>query len=181
MTLWRTPALALAVLYLLPPIAARVLISVAGKPEGKLTVGSRPFLVWWTLACLQTLYVRLPILEELLKFLPFVYSNWLRLWGSRIGKMVYWAPGVTLLDRSYLEVGDRTVVGVGCKLCPHYRKDDLLVLAPIVLGEESQVGGYVLLTPGVVVSPGENIPATLRIRPFSKFQNGKILRGAARH
>lgn len=177
--LWRTPVLALAALYLLPPLAARILIAVAGRPQGKLSVGSRDFLVWWSLACLQSIYVRLPLLEELLKFPPLVYSAWLRLWGSKIGKMVYWAPGVCLLDRSYLRVGDRVVVGVGSKLCPHYRKDDLLVLAPITLEHDCQVGGFALLTPGVVVAARENVPATLRIRPFSKFMKGRIWRGAA--
>ncbi len=179
LALWRTPALALGVLYLLPPIVARILIALAGKPRGDLVVGSREFIVWWSLACLEAIYVRLPFLEELLRFFPMFYSAWLRLWGSEIGKRVYWAPGVTLVDRSYLKVGDRVVLGVGSRLSPHYRLDDRLVLSPIVLGDDSQVGGYALLAPGVEVGPGENVPATLRIRPYSKFMKGRIWRGAA--
>lgn len=174
--LWRQPLLALAVLYLLPPLLARLVLSTLGRPSGTCSTDSREFLTWWTLACLQSIFLRFPALEEILRMVPMLYSAWLRLWGARVGRMVYWAPGTTILDRSYVDIGDRVVFGMGARLNPHFLNQQQLTLATIRIGSGAQVGGYSLIMAGAEIGPGESSLATLEMRPFSRFVGGKLWR-----
>lgn len=173
-SLWRHPGWAVSMLYLLPPLLARIVVTVCGRPSGTFAVDSRPFLTWWALASLQSIFLRLPFLEELLRMFPLVYSNWLRLWGSKIGTMVYWAPGTCIFDRSYLEVGDHVVFGVGARISPHVVSRGQLIVATVKIGRQAQVGGYSLLGPGSEIAAGEFPPAALEMRPFSRFIEGKL-------
>src|SRR5262249_524618 len=77
-------------------------------------------------------------------------------WGGRVGSLVYWSPGVEVLDRGLLEVGDRVVFGAGVRLASHVLvpgKDGRarIVIAPIRIGRGALVGAYSVLTPGVEV------------------------------
>lgn len=174
--LWRWPVLALLTLYLLPPLLARLITAAFGKPVGQFPVRSRAFLVWWSLANLQSIFLRLPFLEEILRMIPTFYSNWLRLWGSRVGRNVYWSPGTRVVDRGYLEIGDQVVLGLCARLNPHQVFQEELTLAPITVGNRAQVGGYSLLAAGCVVGPGECTLATLVMRPYWRFFEGKVWR-----
>lgn len=174
--LWRHPGLALSLLYLLPPMLARLVIRLFGRPVGCFSVDSREFLVWWTLACLQSVFLRFPGLEEALRMIPLLYSAWLRLWGGKVGRFVYWAPGTTVLDRSYVEIGDQVIFGMGVRLNPHLLSQQQLTLAPVTVGAGAQVGGYSLLMAGSEIGPGETSLATLEMRPFSRFVGGKLWR-----
>lgn len=175
-SLWRHPVLALCLLYLLPPMLSRLILRVFGRPSGTYPLHSREFLVWWALACLQSIFLRFPWLEETLRMIPLLYSAWLRLWGAKVGRLVYWAPGTTVLDRSYLEIGDEVVFGMGVRINPHLLSQQQLTVAPVRVGAGAQVGGYSLLMAGSEVGPGENSLATLEMRPFSRFVEGKLWR-----
>ena len=112
---------------------------------------------------------------------PAVYSAWLRLWGSKIGRLVFWSPGTQILDRSFLEVGDDVLFGAGVRLNPHVmvRNDsgqNELILAPIKIGARAVVGGYSLLAPGSEIMPDEATHACLLLPPFSKWHNGKRIK-----
>lgn len=169
---------ALAGLYLLPPLLAR-LVLLARRPEGRaIAMGSADFFAWWLLLNLQTVFCRFPALEELLRLVPTLYSAWLRLWGSRIGRLIYWAPGTLVLDRSFLEIGDNVVFGAGVRLNPHVvaRNDEgatVLVLAPVRIGEGAAVGGYSLLTAGTEIAANESTRACLLSPPFTRWKNGQ--------
>ena len=176
--LWRQPVMAVLTLYLLPPVLARMIMAVLGKPVGKFPVSSRAFVIWWCLANLQSVFLRFPFLEELLRMVPTLYSNWLRLWGSRIGKNVYWAPGTRVVDRGYLDLGDQVVVGLCARLNPHHIFEQELTVAPIAVGDRAQLGGYSLLAAGCVVGPGECTLATMVMRPFWRFFEGKVWRNS---
>lgn len=176
LSLWRRPVVALCLLYLLPPMLARLILGLFGRPEGTYPVNSRQFLVWWTLACLQSIFLRFPWLEEAMRMIPLLYSAWLRLWGGKVGRLVYWAPGTTILDRSYLEVGDEVVFGMGVRINPHVVSQQQLTIAPVRVGTGALVGGYSLLMAGSEIGPGENSLATLDMRPFSRFVGGKLWR-----
>ena len=91
-----------AVLLLLPPLAARFLLRARPLEIGRHVVGSPTFFTWWAVASLQGLYNRIPAIEETLRLVPGLYSAWLRLWGARIGRLTFWAPGVQVLDRPLL-------------------------------------------------------------------------------
>ncbi len=165
-------------LYLVPALAARLVLTLAPVAEGQIRVGSGAFFAWWALANLQMLFSRLPMLEELLRLVPGLYSFWLRLWGARIGRLTYWAAGLRILDRSFLHIGDDVIFGAAVRLNPHVlarnEKGEMeLILASIVVGDRAVVGGYSLLTAGTQIAPDECTRAFLVSPPFSRWQNGK--------
>jgi hypothetical protein len=169
--------LAPAVLYLVPPLMVRVATLVAPLPRGRVELASAGFLRWWFTSQCQTVFARLPFLEELLRLVPAVYSAWLRLWGARIGALVYWSPGVAVLDRSLLEVGDRVAFGAGARLHGHvivpFEGRGTLVLGRIVIGSDALIGGYSTLLPGCVVAPGEVTPGLRALHAFTRLEGGK--------
>jgi hypothetical protein len=173
---------ALAVLYLAPPALARLALPRTPGPEGRLVIGSKPFFVWWFVFQLQIVFGRLTILEELLRLVPGLYSQWLRLWGSQIGRFTYWSPGTLITDRSFLSIGDDVVLGAGVRLNPHVlakRKtgEMELLLATVRIGNRSLIGGYSLLTAGTEIADDEATRAFLISPPFSKWKDGKRIRG----
>ena len=167
------------VLYVCPPLLARL----AGKPQGRFSTASPTFLIWFATAQAQMLFNRVPILEEALRLIPGLYSAWLRLWGSRVGRLTFWAPGVRLLDRAYQTIGDDVVFGAGVRLNAHViarsREGQAeLMIAPIVVGSGAIIGGYSLLTAGVDIGPGEATRAFLILPPFSIWRNGSRYRAS---
>ena len=122
------------------------------------------------------LFLRFPATEEIIRLIPGCYSLWLRLWGSRIGSLTYWAPRTTILDRGFLNIGDNVVFGAGVKLNPHVIEKGNLLLAPVMIGDRASIGGYSLLTAGTVISPNDTVRAFLISPPFSKWKDNKRIR-----
>jgi hypothetical protein len=173
--------IALTQLYLLPPLAARLILYIFPILQGRITVGSKQFFSWWTSFQLQVVFCRLPFLEESLRLIPGIYSLWLRLWGSRIGRLTYWSPGTTITDRSFLCVGNDVVFGAGVRLNAHVltkNKDGKieLLLATLKIGDRVVVGGYSLLTAGAEISSDEATRARLLLPPFSLWRDGKRIK-----
>ena len=171
------PWLAPVVLYLAPLIPGRLLRESLRASSAGIAIGSPEFLRWWACFQCQVLFLRFPALEELLRLLPGVYSLWLRLWGSRIGGLTYWAPGTIILDRGFLEIGDKVVFGAGVRINPHVMQDNLL-LAPVKIGGGAMIGGYSLLTAGTEIAAGEATRAFLISPPFSRWKDGKRSRNS---
>lgn len=174
-------AAGLAVLYLVPPLVVRALLSVAPVKEGRIAADSRGFFVWWTTFQWQVIFCRFPALEEVLRLIPGLYSLWLRLWGARVGRLTFWAPGTLILDRPFLLIGDGVVFGAGVRLNAHVLAKGSagaveLQLATIVIGDGASIGGYSLLTAGTEIAPGEATRAFLISPPFSKWRDGKRVR-----
>lgn len=183
-TWWHRIGYAACALYILPPLAALPLLKLFGGGVGRFAPNSREFLVWWTMFNLQVIFCRLPLLEEILRIVPGLYSAWLRLWGARIGRLTYWAPGLVILDRSFVHIGDDVVFGAGVRLNPHVMTvndsgEKELILAPVTIGSGAVVGGYSLLTAGTEIACNENVRAYLISPPFSRWENGKRVREAA--
>jgi hypothetical protein len=182
LTPWGTPAqravVAVAVLYLLPPLLARIVRGLFPLGEGLIYPETRAFLVWLTLLNLQVLFCRLPFLDELLRLVPGLYSAWLRLWGARIGRLTYWAAGTTVLERPFLNVGNNVIFGAGVRLNAHVMAKDeagrtVLYFGTITIGDRAVVGGYALLTAGTEIAADEETMGFLRARPFSYWKNGR--------
>lgn len=133
-------AAALGLLYLLPPLATRLLFLCFPIANGTHRIDSRAFLVWWASAQWQMLFCRFSALEECLRLVPGLYSLWLRLWGSRIGRLAF-GPRACAFDRSFLHIGDDVVFGSGVRLNPHVIVDEngrkFLHLAPITIGDRA--------------------------------------------
>lgn len=165
-------------LYLLPPLACGLARLVRRMPDGRFAIGSPEFLTWWFFAQWQVVFNRLPFLEELLRLAPGVYSMWLRVWGARVGSLVYWSPGVVVLDRPCLDVGDRTVFAVGSRVNPHMIVPDEegslgLAVSRVKVGSNVLIGGYSLLSAGARVGDGEMLPAFYPMPPFSEWTGGR--------
>lgn len=167
-----------AVLYLAPAIVVRIATWVRPLASGAFPVSSSAFLWWWFTAQFQVLFSRLPFLEELLRTVPGLYSVWLRIWGARVGSLVYWSPGVAIADRSLLRLGDRVVFGMGARLNAHVLAPGSdgtphLYLAPISVGSDAIVGGYSLLLAGCEIGPGEITPPLRTLHPFTRVTGGR--------
>ena len=173
-----TWCLAPAWLLLVPPLAVRAILAIRPLPPTEIAMGSAPFLTWWLSSQWQVIFNRLPWLEELIRLVPGLYSVWLRLWGAKIGKFVYWTPGLQILDRSLLQIGDRVVFGAGVKISPHIimpNRDGKLVLlvAPVRIGNDVLVGGYSLLLAGSWIGAGEASPGKRILAPFAGWVGGR--------
>lgn len=178
--LW--PALAaVVVLYVLPPAVVRFLLNPRQVSAGTYPLDSRLFRLWWFTAQWQVVFNRLPFLEEALRLVPGLYSAWLRLWGSEVGRFVYWSPGTVLLDRSLVAIGDRVVFGVTSRLHPHLidRNEDgdvCLYLGAVRIGDDAMVGGMSVLAPGVYIESGEIAPGVYALPPFAHWRGGRRVR-----
>lgn len=162
-------AAALAVLYVLPPLAARAGALLMPLPRGEMGLDDPRFLAWWLSAQWQVVFSRVRLLEELLRLVPGAYSLWLRAWGARVGSLVYWSPGVEALDRGLLDIGDRVVFGAGVRMAGHVLLPGpdgraRILIAPVTIGRGALVGAYSVLTPGVDVSDGSVSPPLRLLR-----------------
>ena len=168
---------ALAMLYLAPPLVSRF----AALREGTFSASDAGFLRWWFVNQLQVLFNRLP-LEEILRIVPGLYSVWLRLWGAKIGALVYWSPRVLLLDRGLVQIGHRVVLGAGVRLSGHAltrtENGDLqLIVGTVTIGDDAIVGGWAVVAPGARIGAGEPVPATIGIAPHTIWSGGRRRRG----
>ncbi len=178
---WKFTA-ALALLYLGPPLTARLVLLLRPVKDGTHAAGSPEFLTWWATAQCQMIFCRLPLLEEVLRLVPGFYSMWLRLWGAQIGRLTFWAPGLRILDRSFLRVGDHVVFGAGVRLNAHVIAQEdgrtVLHLAAIKIGDRCHIGGYALLTAGTEVEAGEVLKAFTLCPPFTRWTASRRVRPA---
>ncbi len=152
---WGTVS-AIAFLYLFPPLLCRVGALSRADLVGVDRLETRHVLRWWFGLQCQTVFNRIPFLEEALRLVPSAYSMWLRLWGSSVGRLVSWSPQVSIADRQLLVVGDGVVFGAGARLFPHFVSRDgrgamYIQIAPIRIGAECVVGAFATLGPSIDV------------------------------
>jgi hypothetical protein len=152
----------LAILYLLPPALFRIHQSLWPMREGASHLDSADYVPWWGSHQIQGIYEIMPVLESALRAIPGVYSAWLRLWGARIGRNVYWTARVEILDRSLLDVGDRVVFGhkaacYGHVIAPR-RGRLLLYVRRVKIGAGAFVGAGSRLGPGAQVAADAVLP-----------------------
>jgi hypothetical protein len=165
-------------IYLLPPLASRMMILALGRPEGRLTQDMAAYRVWWVLTQWQILFNRLPWLEELLRLVPGLYALWIGLWGGRLSPFAYVGPGVLITDRYAIRVGRGAILGMECILAGHLVVRDeagrwvVLAATPIVEAE-AIVGGDARLGPGAVLRAGHMLPTGRRINPFDEWPRRK--------
>lgn len=170
-------ALGLVWLFLLPPLVARYVLR-PGLPSGEIAVPSDDFFRWWTVWQLQSVFNRLPWLEEGLRFIPGAYSQWLRLWGAEIGQLTLWSPGVRVFDRPMLRIGDDVVLGLDTRIVGHFGGLDAdghssFTLGLVTIGDRCILGASSLLAPGVTLEPDQATEALFLGTPFSHWRDGQ--------
>jgi hypothetical protein len=170
---------ALAWIYILPPLSGRVAMGLFGAPQGAdLGQEARAYKVWWFLMQMQVLFNRFPFFEELLRMVPGLYALWLNAWGARVSTVVYWGAGAVVVDRQSARIGPRAVIGIRAVISGHLAVKDpsgafRVTLAPVEIGEGALIGAYAGIGPGCRVAAGEDVPAAAFLRPFTQWTGGR--------
>jgi hypothetical protein len=159
-----------AFIYLTPPLLWRLTNLVWPLREGSSWVGKGESGSPWLLTHhLQLFFVAFPAFERALILVPGLFSAWLRLWGSHIGKRVYWTPGVQIVDRTHLDIGERVFFGHRVYMSQHVvRKRGTrysLYFKSIRIGAGTLVGFASHLSPGVEIDPGLSVAAGTTLYP----------------
>lgn len=162
-----------AVIYLVPPLSYRAIAPLFPIKTGTSRLGrDQPPSGWAVAHRFQILFSVFEDLERILRVIPGAYSFWLRLWGSKIGKRVYWTPHTRVGDRTHFVIGNDVFIGNASYLSPHIvkRKPDgfLLLIRPIVLEDGALVGTHSMLGPGTHAKAGQHL------EPFTLAMNGKF-------
>jgi acetyltransferase-like isoleucine patch superfamily enzyme len=173
---WAPLASLVAVVYLLPVAAYRLHGVFFPLREGGSALVGTGYSPWYGGHQLQVVYLAFPALERTLRLVPGLYSAWLRLWGSRVGRGVYWTPQVEIIDRGLVDIGDGVVLGHRCGMSSHLirpaRGNLRLYVRRVRIGAGAFVGAGAYLAPGVVIEPGTLVPAGSHVLP-------RTLKGAA--
>ena len=164
-----------AITYLLPPCILQIYSLKYPTKSGRFVINQKGRCDWWIAHQLQMMYTILPFLEAFLRLMPGVYSAWLRLWGSTVGKRVYWTPLVTILDRPMLIIGDDVVFGhkVVCTSHAINKKENgdmVLILKHTQIGSKAFLGALARIGPGVKVPENEVVAYDSEYR----FQHEKL-------
>lgn len=165
---WGLAALAGA-LYLFPLLSFRLHQLAFPIVEGGSHLVGKGYSAWWGGHQIQLVYFAFPALEAALRLVPGLYSLWLRAWGSSVGRSVYWTPMVEIADRSLMEIGDRVIFGHRVSAYAHIikptRKNLLLYVKRIRIGEGCFVGAGTVIAPGVTIPAGSYVAAGSELHP----------------
>ncbi|MEH2196703.1 acyltransferase [Nostoc sp.] len=161
-------------IYGLPVLVYRLHEWVYPVREGISYLLGEEYSPWWGSHQIQVIYIAIPVLEAVLRLIPGVFSCWLRLWGAKVGRDVYWTTRLEIADRSLLEIGDRVVVGHGvgiyCHIIKPRKQNLMLYVKKVQIGSNVFVGAGSNLAPGVVVADGSYLPAATKLYPNQKVQ-----------
>jgi len=156
------PVILAVILYLVPPLTFRLHRAFFPIKKSLSNLSERKYSPWWGAHQIQLIYTAVPQLEATLRIVPGLYSAWLRLWGSRIGRAVYWTPNVEITDRHALDIGARVVCGHKCKFLGHAIKprgrQTALYTRTITIGSDVFIGAGSRIGPGAVIADGAFLP-----------------------
>lgn len=171
--------LVIAVIYLQAPLLWRLLAMIYG-PIPKITFLGKKAPVgnlWYQGHKLQEIFETFEFLEKLLRTIPGLYSAWLRLWGAKIGKKVNWTSGCKLVDRPFIHIGDRSLIGNMSYISAHAikKKDDkyILYVKDVHIKEDVVVAYSVTISPGVILEPKAFIESGAVVYPNGVIEQGK--------
>jgi hypothetical protein len=150
------------IIYLVPPATLRIHKICFPLRKQMSDLAERKYSPWWGAHQIQIIYIAVPQLEAVLRLVPGLYSSWLRLWGSKVGRGVYWTPNIEITDRHMLEIGDRVVFGHKTKLLGHAIKPKgksmMLYTRAIKIGSDVFIGAGSRIGPGAVIYDGAYLP-----------------------
>jgi hypothetical protein len=148
--------------------------------EGVFDIMAKGYSPWWGSHMFQVVYMSCPFLEGILRVIPGAYSFWLRLWGSKVGKNVYWTPNIELDDRSLLDIGNNCIVGHKLHFLPHVitpRDGKMsLLFKKITIGNNCFLGAGSRLGPGVMMDDDTSIPILTDGQIDQHFKTGNHIK-----
>ena len=154
-------------LYCLPLVIYWIHQYFYSVKEGISYLVGKEYSPWWGTHQIQLIYIAFPVLETILRLIPGAFSLWLRLWGSKIGKGVYWTPSLEIADRGLIEIGDCVVFGHRITILSHAIKPKkqnlMLYVKKVKIGDNVFLGAGSHLAPGVVIEDGSYIPVATNI------------------
>ena len=149
-------------IYFVPVCAFRIHNFLSPLVYGFSNLSEKKYSSWWGGHQIQGIYATFPVFERVLRIIPGFYSGWLRLWGSTVGKNVYWTPMIEIHDRGSVHIGDDVIFGHKVECYCHIikpRHDGLrLYLQPIVIGSRTFVGAGARIGPGVQIDEDTFVP-----------------------
>jgi acetyltransferase-like isoleucine patch superfamily enzyme len=166
---WLSALFIALAIYIFPLICYHLHQMAAPIVEGDSTIIGT-YSPWYGSHMIQLVFIGFPSCERFLRLFPGVFSVWLRLWGSKVGKAVYYTPHLELADRGLLEIGHGCVFGYNVKIACHYispskEKGLKLYVRKVVIEDGGFVGAASRLAPGVVVKSGALVKATVDVYP----------------
>lgn len=167
------------VLYLQAPLLWRLMNACYGPVPMVSRIGAKAEAgsLWLVSNRLQELYETFEVLERVLKTFPGLYSAWLRLWGARIGKRVNWTAGCKIVDRPWVHIGDRCLIGNHSYLSAHAikKKQDRyqLFVKEIRIGSHVVISYAATLAPGAVIGDRAFIESGAVVYPNREISEGK--------
>ena len=117
-----TVTIFLFVLYAFPLLIHKIHDHFYPIKEGISYLQGNEYSPWWGSHQIQSVYITFGVLESVLRLIPGAFSLWLRLWGAKVGKNVYWTPKLEVADRSLIEIGDNVIFGQSCGILSHVVK-----------------------------------------------------------
>ncbi len=162
----------LFVIYGFPLLIYRIHDYFYPVKEGIYYLKSPDYSPWWGSHQIQAIYITFPALESGLRLIPGAFSLWLRLWGAKIGRGIYWLPNLEIADRSLIEIGDRAIVGHRVGIYSHVIKPKhnnlMLYIKSVKIGNDVFLGSGTHLGPGVTVADGAYLPIATHLYPNTK-------------
>ena len=159
-------------IYIFPLASFRVLNLLSPIKEGVTDILNDRFSPWWAGHQIQSLFVAIPSLESILRIIPGVFSIWLRAWGSKIGKNIYWTPGTIHYDRNLLRIGNNVVFGerstTVCHVITPKEGKALLRIKCIEIEDRAFIGAGSVVSPGVIVESGVMVRAGTNVYPMRR-------------
>ena len=151
-------------IYVFPVVAFRLHNLLFPIKTGMSDLGKRGYSSWWGGHQIQLLFIAVPRLESVMTLVPGLFSLWLRAWGSRVGRGVYWTPQIEILDRSLIDVGRGVVFGHKVIASSHVVTRTksgtlLLMVERISIGDDAFIGAGTRIGPGVTVNKGAVVSA----------------------
>lgn len=162
-------------IYFVPPLAHRLHGLIRPLEEGVCRLDAPHYSPWWASHKFQSIYEALPFLERVLRLLPGCYSAWLRIWGSEVGRRVYWAPTVEITDRSLITIGDDVVFGHRAACYGHLIRikngEMRLTVRRIRIGDRVFIGAGSRLGPGARIADDTVVPLLTDIGVGKTYEN----------
>lgn len=125
------------------------------------------FLLHWGLEK----YVPRPLITHI-QLLTGLRTLYFRLQGMKLSWSSHISPGAQMWGPSLIELGHLTYVGDFAHLSSHLSQGDKLVLAPIIVGDRTNIGAHSKIGPGCTIGSDVRVGALCDMAPGADIGDG---------